>query len=393
MDEIKEIIRKHYLTFLDREPDSVGLEHYFDLIRDGKLKIQDLEDIFKNSDEYKRKEKEQEIVDEIDDKTWKIIRNQDFIDKELSEEPNELEPEIVCVSCFNVESGFGGVYQIESEKLIPIYEGRGCFGMSFDNVNKILFVATREEPQLLAFRIIKNKFEQIHVKFTNYLFGLQAHGILCHNQKIHVIATDGLKDDKEAINKDVPWKGIGKIITSKVSITEKHIEISDSEVANPFECEHHHHINDLCLHKDRLYLSSHSYCDREKSYVKKGIITKLDEKLHSLDVIEGFEQPHSPFSYKNRLFICSSAIACVMSIDTEEKSIKLEYKGIDAYTRGIVNTEKFLYIGTSFSVGRTNATFNNPNIGVLKFNKRTGDAKYFKIPEKCTNVYSIVKIT
>ena len=54
MDEIKEIIRKHYLTFLDREPDSVGLEHYFDLIRDGKLKIQDLEDIFKNSDEYKK---------------------------------------------------------------------------------------------------------------------------------------------------------------------------------------------------------------------------------------------------------------------------------------------------------------------------------------------------
>ena len=54
MNEIKENIRKYYLTFLDREPDSIGLEHYFKLIRDGKLKIQDLEEVFKNSDEYKK---------------------------------------------------------------------------------------------------------------------------------------------------------------------------------------------------------------------------------------------------------------------------------------------------------------------------------------------------
>ena len=55
MNEIKKIIRKYYITFLDREPDSIGLEHYHNLIRSGKLKIQDLEEMFKNSDEYKIK--------------------------------------------------------------------------------------------------------------------------------------------------------------------------------------------------------------------------------------------------------------------------------------------------------------------------------------------------
>ena len=75
MNEIKKIIRKYYITFLDREPDSVGLEHHHNLIRSGKLKIQDLEEIFKNSDEYKTR-----IVGDMrrstiqQEKTRKIIK-------------------------------------------------------------------------------------------------------------------------------------------------------------------------------------------------------------------------------------------------------------------------------------------------------------------------------
>ena len=51
--DLREIIRQHYLNFLDREPDPEGLEYYFTEIKNNRISISDLEMIFKNSDEYK----------------------------------------------------------------------------------------------------------------------------------------------------------------------------------------------------------------------------------------------------------------------------------------------------------------------------------------------------
>ena len=50
---LKEIIRQHYLKFLNREPDLEGLEHYFLEIKNNRIKISDLETIFQNSEEGK----------------------------------------------------------------------------------------------------------------------------------------------------------------------------------------------------------------------------------------------------------------------------------------------------------------------------------------------------
>ena len=79
-----------------------------------------------------------------------------------------------------------------------------------------------------------------------------------------------------------------------------------------------------------------------------------------------------------------------MSVGDSDKAIKLEYKGIDAYTRGLVVTDKFFFIGFSFSVGRTNSKFVNPNFGILRFDRRTGETKRIPPPLNCDNVYDII---
>ena len=60
--DLKEIIRQHYLKFLNREPDLEGLEYYFIEIKNNRMKISDLEAIFRNSDEGKSIASKKEII-------------------------------------------------------------------------------------------------------------------------------------------------------------------------------------------------------------------------------------------------------------------------------------------------------------------------------------------
>ena len=60
--DLRETIRQHYLNFLNREPDLEGLEYYFIELKNNRIKISDLEIIFKNSDEYKSIISQKEII-------------------------------------------------------------------------------------------------------------------------------------------------------------------------------------------------------------------------------------------------------------------------------------------------------------------------------------------
>jgi len=60
--DLREIIRQHYVNFLNREPDPEGLEYYFTEIKNHRIKISDLEIIFKNSNEYKSTIFQKEII-------------------------------------------------------------------------------------------------------------------------------------------------------------------------------------------------------------------------------------------------------------------------------------------------------------------------------------------
>ena len=50
---LKEIVRKCYLKYLNREPDNTGLEHYVNLMKTNQINEESLIDTFKGSSEYK----------------------------------------------------------------------------------------------------------------------------------------------------------------------------------------------------------------------------------------------------------------------------------------------------------------------------------------------------
>ena len=50
---IKEIVRKCYLQYLNREPDDAGLKHYVNLMKTNQIDEKALIDTFKDSPEYK----------------------------------------------------------------------------------------------------------------------------------------------------------------------------------------------------------------------------------------------------------------------------------------------------------------------------------------------------
>ena len=71
----------------------------------------------------------------------------------------------------------------------------------------------------------------------------------------------------------------------------------------------------------KKYTSIFKNCKKTNAgkFVKKGILAKLDENFQASILTDKLEQPHSPYVHRNKIFVCSSAIAAVMSIEMEQK--------------------------------------------------------------------------
>jgi hypothetical protein len=361
-DKLKTKIKEFYLDILDRIPDKSGLDYYFTEIKQGKISLNDLKYLFKNSPEYYI----------LHDKL-QIVKN---------------EPDSVFISHFNNGNESGGISVISDDLLTTIYEGVGCYGLYFDNVSNVLLCVTRTDPQILAFKISDKKFSQIPIEFKNYVFGFDAHGIYLKNSKLFLCASDG--DKKQlAKNKDGPGDFVGKIIVSDIEINSNKILIQNSKLYNPFDCDHHHHINDIFSIDDELYFSSFSYCQEEK-YFPSGCISKFNFNHVSEILINDLFHPHSLISYENKFYFCSSSASQILSYDVKTNNLHLEYKGPNTFIRGLLPTSTFLYFGLSNTLGRTNSKFNNVLCCILKFNKLTGETTKFDVPIYSNNVYSII---
>jgi len=296
----------------------------------------------------------------------------------------------IFISCFNNESGAGGIYFLENDSLLPIYEGTGCYGIFIDKTNKILYCATRTEPQIIAFRIIStSKFERIPIKFENYEFANDVHGVWVSNDNIFLVGSEGEKNGQLCINDHGPGKHVGKIIISEIQEENNLINIKNSKISNPFNCLHHHHINDLCMIGNKMYLSSFSYCDSNKTFINNGVISELDELGNAKVLIKDLEKPHSIAPFADNVFICSSSASKILSFNIDVKTVKLEHKTIDAFVRGLLITEKFLYYGISAGIGRTVSQFTNKDSILFRFNKSNGEIKKISIPSFCDNIYGI----
>ena len=303
---------------------------------------------------------------------------------------------VIVVSCYNNKRDGGGLYVVKNDKLIPIFEGTNCHGLYYDSEMEILFCVTRIKPQILCFKFDKNtqSFVKLSTDFENYIFGDNAHGICVHNKKLLVVATNG-DGDAESWNAAEPDKMIykpGKIIKSDIYINMNQVIIKNSLMINPFSCTHHHHINDICNVGSNLYLSSFSYCDKNKNDIAKGAISTLNVDYGADFFMDGFKKPHSVSYLKGKLYIASSADSSVLSIDPINKTSFLEYKGPDVYVKGLLVTDNNLYVGLNFSLGRTESKFTNDTKGILKVDRKTGEAIKISLPPQSDNVYSIILI-
>lgn len=401
--ELLEYIRQHYLQILKREPDEIGLKSYFHKIKENEIKISQLCHIFENS-------RESEIM-KIDDENIKYQqRNFEEKSKKFSKilqkfktEYESLkidkipEPEIIFLSCFNIKSLEGGIYKICENKLTPLFEEAACFGIFYEQKHKILFGITRKYPdspgdnsQIIALRINNSQnIKKIPIKFSNYIYAGDSHGLCIFNDKLIAVGTNGTPNGERATNTDLKNVFVGKIIVSEIEYHENMIIIGNSKIYNPFDCSHHHHINDICECDGILYMSAFSYCDENKNFISKSNISKLTNNFCARVIMDNLEMAHSLNYFRNRLYVCSSGLSMVVSCDLHDNSFKLEHKGIDVFCRGILVTDNYFYIGYSYSLKRTNSSFTNPVSGVIQFNRETGESKRILLPSNVDNIYDI----
>ncbi len=101
-----------------------------------------------------------------------------------------------------------------------------------------------------------------------------------------------------------------------------------------------HHFNSICLHKNKLLASG--FGDNEKElwmHAENGYV--FDVKNNST-VMKNLKQPHSLFSYKDKLYVCDSSRKRV--IDQDMNVISQSNSG---YTRGLYIDESTILIGRS----------------------------------------------
>ncbi|KFM20078.1 hypothetical protein AAA799P11_00149 [Marine Group I thaumarchaeote SCGC AAA799-P11] len=389
--ELRALIKNNYLKFLERIPSDGEIEYHFNQIKTKKISLNDLDSIFQNSQEYidlkEHKNQNQDLSDEFEQI---ISNNYNFADISDSSSP---EPKSILVTCFNEETKKGGVFFLESNSLKKLYDENACYGIFYDKTNSLLFCVARTMPQIVVFKKINNNFQKLKVSFSNYIFSEDAHGCCVLENKIYLVATEGEQNGQKAKGIVAPGKDhVGKIIVSKIICSNDEIIIKDSQIFNPFDCTHHHHINDLSILNDELYLSSHSYCDKNKNFIKKGAISKLNSSLQSTVLHSKTIHPHSVCFFNDRLYVCASGLASIFSIDISHNSTQLEYKGTNAYIRGLLVTKLYFYFGMSITKSRSESKFYNLESGVLQFNRKTGEVKRIKIPDIYDSIYAIISI-
>lgn len=294
----------------------------------------------------------------------------------------------------------GGIWIIRNGKVKPIYRGFGVFGLCWLQNESILLGATRSaDTPLIALRkrsnaLVGKRYIQIPVEYESYINGRAAHGIWAWGNKLFLVASQGDPDSVVCTNEESANHYVGKVIVSNVGVESDHIFVRKSTVWNPFECDHHHHYNDIMVHGGFIYLSSFSFCDNEKCITRKGAVTRFRHDLSFDRVItDDLDAPHSLQIVEDRLYVCSSRTSSIHSISlTEtEAQLKLEYKGINNFVRGLYVTPDYFFIGLSRSAGRTNSAHLTESIsGILTFNRKNGVTTKIDFPANCDNVYSLL---
>jgi len=141
-----------------------------------------------------------------------------------------------------------------------------------------------------------------------------------------------------------------------------------------------HHVNDLCVYQNSLYVSMFSFSGNWKIGVYDGGLLEFDidsrEKLGP--VVSDLWLPHSPKIIEDILFYCDSMRGKVYSGTSK---LMTEFSG---FVRGITYDGEFYYIGQSMHryIDRRQGTTNNISLdtGVFMVDGAGKATKFFAMP-------------
>lgn len=306
----------------------------------------------------------------------------------------------ILVSGFNEDppSYPGGIWIVRGEEVILLYQGLGVFGLAAWPDERIVIGATRApEIPLIAFRLIENRYVPLEVKYQDYVEARRAHGVAVFAGKLFVVAAQGDPESVLCTNEEFGPVHVGKVIISDIHAKDDHILVGNSAVWNPYDCDHHHHYNDILIDDESIYLASFSTCDDQKRYVSRGCITRFNHQLSEPAIItDELVAPHSLQRVGNRLYVCSSSTSSVVSVDLHRQPSQttLEFKTLNNFIRGLYLSDECVFIGLSRSAGRTNSAHLTDSInGLLKFNRKDGTTVRIEMPAGCDNLYSVLSLS
>jgi hypothetical protein len=304
----------------------------------------------------------------------------------------------ILISGFNEDPPIyrGGIWLLRDDQLVEIYRGFGIFGMAAIDGEHVIAATRVADPPLIAFRKEGESFRRVPVLLRDYIPTRRAHGIAVHARRLFLVAAQGEEGGAMCSNTDI-WAnhGVSKVLISELSLAGPYVEVARSRIWNPYECDHHHHYNDLLVDDESVHLVSFSTCTPQKEYVDRGSVSRFrhDGQL-DLIVTDRLEAPHSAAMHEDRLYVCSSRDWSLVSVPPSGgEEPRIEHRSIRNFVRGLVVTDDFYWIGLSRSSGRTNSAHLSDSMnGVLRVDRRTGESVRVPLPDDCDNTYTILPL-
>ena len=258
------------------------------------------------------------------------------------------------------KKGYGGglyKYHIPSCTLTKLLNGK-CHGITrgkecyylVDDQTQGIWILDKEF-------LVQDHFELFH--------GSRPHGIAyCPKRElIFVVFTDldsiGVYDAKD-------YKFI-----QRISLSQKRQELKTPQ----------HHINDLAVFKDSLYVSMFSFSGNWKTGIFDGGILEFDIEtyLAPVPVVTGLWMPHTPTIIKGELCYVES-MRGRLYCGTEK--LLAEFNG---FIRGIAYDNRFYYVGQSMHrhPGRLREISHNISLdtGIFMIDEDSHMTKFFSIPQ------------
>jgi hypothetical protein len=154
-----------------------------------------------------------------------------------------------------------------------------------------------------------------------------------------------------------------------------------------------HHINDICVDRNSLYISMISLKGIPKPLwwdSDDGVIIEVDK--HTFEVKQLIKQnlkfPHSVKFFNNQLHYCESK-------DCSFSTAKQQMANFNGFTRGLDYDGFFYYIGQSSYRGKPYRDFISKDAGVYIYDPISGFSRFIKLStpeEEHGNVYAVLSI-